>query len=152
MIHLGNADHGDLLMRRIGSRYSKVTMEVISRSEDGVLYGGVVYENYTGKGGSILVHTAGFTKHWINKDMLWIMFDYPFRQLDCKQAFAQVPGNNTDCIKFSKAVGWEEVIRLPAVYPDDDMILFRLYRDRCRFMNLKPSSIKPCKGLQNGQA
>lgn len=150
MIHVGNREHGRRVMRSIQSDFAEVTMEVISRSEGGELYGGVIYENYTGKGGSVLVHIAGFKPNWINRDMLYIMFDYPFRQLDCKQAFAQVAAKNTVARAFCKSVGWEEHVVLGGVFPDDDMILLRMKREDCRFLNIKPRNIKPKKVSNDG--
>lgn len=152
MIHTGNYRHGDQIMRAAGSRFTPVTMQVISRSENGKLFGGVIYENYTGDGGSVLVHIAGFTKNWINRDLLWIMFDYPFKQLNCTQAFAQVEAKNERCLKFCRSVGWKEVIRLEGVFPDDDMILLRMRRDDCRFLDLKPRSLVSKKDHTSGQA
>lgn len=142
MIHVGNASHGQSIMEATGGDFASVTMEVISRTENGELYGGVIYENYTGKGGSVLVHIGGFKPHWINRDMLFIMFDYPFRQLDCKQAFCQVRAKNTHTLEFCKSFGWEEVIVLEGVFPDDDMVLMRMRRDTCRFLNVKPRNVK----------
>lgn len=150
MIHSGNEDHGNQVMQAMDSLFSPVTMQVISRSENGKFMGGIVYENYTGKGGSILVHIASTSRHWINKDMLFIMFDYPFVQLDCKQAFAQVKASNEDCLKFCRSIGWQEVITLEGVFPDDDMILLRLRREDCRFLNLRPRTIRSKKGDHNG--
>lgn len=150
MIHSGNEEHGQMVMQAMDSMFSPVTMQVISRSEGGKFMGGIVYENYTGKGGSILVHISSTSKHWINRDMLFVMFDYPFKQLDCTQAFAQVKASNADCLAFCQSIGWKEVITLEGVFPDDDMVLLRLRRDDCRFLNLKPRTIRPNKGDHNG--
>lgn len=146
MIHFDNEDHGHQVMGAIGSSFTPVTMKVISRSENGIFRGGVVYENWTGKGGSVVIHIGSTDKHWINRDMLWVMFDYPFNQLEVNQAFAQVASKNEECLRFSKSVGWKEVIRLDAVFPDDDMILLRLRREECRFLNLKPRQLRSNKG------
>lgn len=152
MIHFSNADHGDQIMRMAGARFSSVNMEVISRTENGVLRGGVVYENYTGEGGSLLVHIGGKDKKWINRDMLWVMFDYPFNQLKVNRAFAQVAGKNKEAYDFCMSIGWKELHRLEAVFPDDDMILLQLRREDCRFLKLKPRTLRSNKGSQNGQA
>lgn len=151
MIHFRNRLHGYKLMESIDAKFSPVTMEVISRTnEAGDLLGGVIYENWTGEGGSIEVHIASFTKHWLNRDMLFAIFDYPFRQLDCKQAFARVKAKNEPCLRFCKSVGWEQIFRLEGVFPDDDMILLRLKRDECRFLDVAPRRIRSNKGLIHG--
>jgi hypothetical protein len=150
MIHVNNYEHGRAIMKSINSAFTEVTMQVISRSEGGELLGGVVYENYTGPGGSILAHIAGFAPNWINRDILFVMFDYPFTQLDCKQAFGQVAAKNTHSVEFNKKLGWEEVITLEGVFPDDDMILMRYRRENCRFLNVKPRSVRSNKVTTNG--
>lgn len=152
MIHVNNEDHGQQIMRHIGSDFAPQVMQVISRSKDGVLQGGVVYENYTGPGGSCLVHIAGFNKRWIDRDMLYIMFDYPFKQLDCKQAFCQVAGKKQNVLEFNKTFGWEVLHVLEAVFPDDDMILMRMKRDQCRYLDLKPRHVKSRRTETDGQA
>lgn len=139
-------------MEAMGSSFSTVTMKVISRAEDGVLYGGAVYENYTGEGGSIVMHIAGFRDVWINRDLLWIVYHYPLVQLGCKQIFAQVATKNKECISICRGAGWEEVIKLEGVFPDDDMILFRMRRENCRFLKIKPRALKSNKGDTYGQA
>ena len=51
--------------------------------------GGVIFSNYTGE--SIAMHSAAWDQHWINRDMLFVIFDYPFNQLGVKRMFGQVP-------------------------------------------------------------
>lgn len=150
MIYVNNHAHGRVIMEAAGAKYTPETMTVISRGEGGELYGGVIYENWSGEGGSVVVHIAGFNPHWINRDILFMMFDYPFNQLRCNQAFAQVRAKNVTCLKFCQSVGWEEVITLDAVYPDDDMVLLRMRRENCRFLGLKPRNVRSRKGDLNG--
>jgi RimJ/RimL family protein N-acetyltransferase len=136
-------------MKAAGSDFSNRLMQVISRTENGILMGGIVYENYTGANGSCLVHIAGFEPNWINRDLLWIMFDYPFRQLDCKHAFAQVAANNTKAYEFCMSIGWELLHTLEGVFPDGDMLLLRMKRENCRFLGIKPKNVRP-RGMQDG--
>lgn len=151
MIHVNNTKHGEEVMKSINSTFTPVTMQVISRTNDaGELVGGVVYENYTGRGGSVLAHISGFTPNWINRDMLYVMFDYPFVQLDCTQVFGQMAAKNTHGISFSKKLGWEVVITLEGVFPDDDMVLLRYRREGCRFLGVKPQTIKSNKVRDHG--
>lgn len=153
MIHFNVEAHGRAIMKLAGGAiFSPANMTVISRTEDYKLYGGVVYENYTGLGGSCLVHIAGAHKRWINRDMLWVMFDYPFRQLGCKQAFAQVAAKNKESLDFCMAIGWHEVIRLEGVFPDDDMVLIRMRREECRYLDIEPRGLRSNKGDKSGKA
>jgi len=130
-------------MRATGGDFSKVTMEVISRTENGILMGGVVYENYTGKGGSVIAHIAKFAPNWITRDFLWMIFDYPFRQLDCNQVINHCRAKNADAIQLCKSMGGKEVAKIEAVFPDDDVVILSIKRQGCRFLDIKPRTIKP---------
>ncbi|QIG66918.1 N-acyltransferase protein [Rhizobium phage RHph_TM3_14A] len=140
-IYHGHQAHGKAVMSSIQSAFSPVTMQVISREENGELYGGVIYENYTGAGGSLLAHVAGFRKNWLNRDMLYIMFDYPFKQLGCRAVFLQVASNNEASLRFAKSLGFKEYVVLEDVFPDADMILLKMKREECRFLNVKPRTV-----------
>lgn len=150
MIHTNNLEHGERLMHAINSDFSEVTMQVISRSENGILYGGVVFENYTGRGGSIEAHIAAMVPNWINRDFLWIMFDYPFKQLACRKAFVRIAAKNKHTIDFCTSMGFENVAVIGGVFPDDDMVILSLDRDGCRFLNLKPRHLKSRRTEEHG--
>jgi len=143
MIHINNHEHGRRIAAQYGSIYSKELHTVISRTENGELYGGSLFENFTGKGGSIAIHVGSFRKFWVNRDLLWMTFDYPFIQLGCNQVFGQVPAKNADAIKFNLSLGFKELVRIPSVFPDDDMILMNMVKEDCRALKLKPRDIKP---------
>jgi len=141
VICIGNVEHGQRIMAETSAHFSSVTMQVISRTKDTILQGGVVFENWTGEGGTCLAHVAGFNPHWLDRDFMFIMFDYPFKQLDCRSVFVQVASKNDKSLHFTKSIGFVECARIEDVFPDDDMILLRLKRDDCRFLNIKPRSV-----------
>lgn len=150
-IVVGNKQHGSMIMELIDSQFSPVTMQVISRVENSELLGGVVYENYTGAGGSIEAHIGSFGPRWLNRDLLYVMFDYPFKQLDCKQAFVRVKSKNEKSLNWCHSLGFKEYCVIEDVFPDDDMILLRMKRDECRFLNVKPRTVFS-RRIENGQA
>lgn len=141
MIHIGNVEHGQRIMGTFGSPYSEVTMEVISREEKGVLYGGVVYENCTGEGGSVEIHSGSFTPRWLNRDLLWMVFDYPFNQLKVKNLLGRMPSKNKHALDFNLSIGFEIVATIGGVFPDDDLLVLCLPREKCRFLNIKPRNV-----------
>ncbi len=151
MIYIGNVVHGNKVMESIDSMFSDVTMQVISREENDNLLGAIVYENYTGEGGSIEAHVGSFGPRWLNRDFLFIIFDYPFNQLKCKQAFIRVKSKNTASLKWVRALGFKDLITIEDVFPDDDMIILRMKREECRYLNIKPHLVK-AKRTENGQA
>ena len=150
-IYTGHKEHGKQVMELIDSQFSPVTMQVISRVEDGELLGAAVYENYTGPGGSIEAHIGSFAPRWLNRDFLYVMFDYPFVQLDCKQAFVRVKSNNEKSIHWCHSLGFKDYVTIEDVFPDCDMIIMRMKRDECRFLKIKPRTVKS-RRIENGQA
>lgn len=151
MIYIGNVSHGHKVMESIESCYAEVNMQVISRVEDEELLAAVVYENYTGVGGSIEAHIGSFTKRWLNRDFLYIVFDYPFNQLQVKQAFCRVRGKNAASLNWCRSLGFKDLVTIEDVFPDDDMVVLRMKREECRYLNIKPALVKS-KRIENGQA
>jgi len=109
----------------------------VCRHKNGKRMGGVVYQNYTGE--SIAMHSAGWDDHWINRDMLFVTFDYPFNQLGVKRIFGQVPETNGHAQEFNLKVGFKYVTRIEGVFPHNvACMVMCLEREDCRFLKLKP--------------
>ena len=147
MIEFGRADHGKRIAEAAGFICGPSDI-VISRTDEwGKLLGGVVYYDYTGK--SISMHVAGFTPRWINPEMLWVTFDYPFVQLKCASIFCQIRSSNLKVLEFVKKIGFKREVVIPEVFPDGDMIVGRLRAEECRWLNIKPRHIT--SGGKNGR-
>jgi RimJ/RimL family protein N-acetyltransferase len=103
------------------------------------LLGGIIYTNYTGH--SIQMHVAAFHPRWMNRDILWVAFDYPFNQLMCEVIFAQVKERNTHALKFDLNIGFTELMRLDDVYKDEQVVLLKMKREECRHLSIKPRAL-----------
>jgi hypothetical protein len=122
--------------------YNPLADQIISRvNHGGNLLGGVVYKDYTGRGGSIAMHVAGYSPTWINRTMLWICFDYPFNQLGVKKVFGQVPSWNRHAYEFDKHLGFRVECEIDGVYPGGSMMLLSMRREQCRFLDRPPRSL-----------
>lgn len=139
MILVGNPEHGHTIARHAGSVFNPAVDVVIARVHDGEFRGGVIYNNYTGA--SINLHVYGVDPNWVNRDMLWIAFHYPFVQLGCKKVFAQVPANNTRSLDFELKLGFKIEARIADVFPDEDLIVVSMRREECRWLGLRPSGV-----------
>src|SRR5690606_5638427 len=119
VIRFNDPEDGHAIATAAGCTFNPAVDQVIARVEDlgegAELLGGVIYQNYTGS--SIACHVAGFVDHWINRDLLWVCFDYPFNQLGCKYIFGQVPSYNSKALDFDTKLGFKEVTRIPDVFP-----------------------------------
>lgn len=108
----------------------------IARVKGGRLLGGVIYQGYTGA--SIELHVAGFDPHWINRNILWTVFAYPFLQLGCKKIIGRVAESNSRALEFDFKLGFKEEARIREVYPEGDLFILTMRRDECRWLKVSP--------------
>lgn len=140
MIQFGNYDHEMAIEKAAELVFNPRCDVCLSRTDDeGNLLGGVIYTNYTGH--SIQLHVAGFHPRWINREILWVTFDYPFNQLECEVIFAQVKESNKHALKFDLNIGFHEFMRLDDVYENEQVILLKMRREECRHLNIKPRTM-----------
>lgn len=131
--------HGHMVAIDAGTHYNPDCDICISNTFDGEIAGGVIFQNYTGK--SIAIHVASWLPRWVTKDLLWIVFDYPFNQLGVDVLFGQVPENNHEAIRFNTKLGFREIGRIADVYPDGGMVLMRMDKSDCRHIKMKPRTV-----------
>lgn len=141
MIEFSNHEHGYRIANAAGCIFNPACDQVISITSQGKLLGGNVLTGYTGA--SIHMHTAGFVPRWATRDFLWVAFDYPFNQLGCKKVFGQVPEYNKQALEIDLKLGFKVVARIEDVFPDGACLVLALAREDCRWLNLKPRSLKP---------
>ena len=100
-------------------------------NESGELVAGVLYEDWNGA--NIVCHIAG-EGNWATKEFLHIIFDYPFNQLGVKRITAPNASYNATSINLVKRMGFELECTLTQATPRGDLLLFRMFRDDCRFL------------------
>lgn len=145
MICFNIPEHGYQISKLAPCLFVPGQTPVISRvTHEGKLLGGVVYDNYVPTA-SIGAHIAGFAPNWLNNDLLWAIFDYPFNQLGVRTIFGQVQASNTKALAFDLRLGFNEVVRIGDVYPDGDLVLLKMQRQDCKWLKLVPRGIKSGK-------
>lgn len=123
------------------THYDPVVHRNISRVKDGQFLGGVMYTRFTHE--SITCHSGAVSEHWINRDMIYACFDYPFRQLKVKRMFGFVPEDNAHAIHWNTKLGFREVGRIEGMFRHNvACIIMRLDREDCRLLKVKPRFIK----------
>lgn len=127
--------HGVQIAEAVNAVFSPNVETVISRSENFELYGGVIYDLYSGS--SICMHNAGFKSNWANRSLLWLVFAYPFLQLNCKIVIARVPSTNAQALKLNEHLGFKELCRIPDAVPDGDIVIMVMRREECRWLQMK---------------
>lgn len=153
MIVFNDPNHGHRIAEKAGTIFNPAVDTCIARvgegARDGVLLGGVTYTGYTGA--SIGMHVAGFADAWVNRDMLWVCFHYPFVQLGANKIIGQVPAHNIKALDFDLKLGFKVEARVPDVFPEGDLLVLGMYRADCQWLKLKPSSLTAGPGVSDGR-
>ena len=110
-----------------------INYEAIGLEENGELIAGVVYDSEE-KGARISSHCAGIGKRWLNRYFLWVIFDYPFNQLNVNVVINTVSSNNKDSMRFTEHLGFKEVARIEGGASDGDLIIYALYKKDCKWI------------------
>lgn len=134
MIEFNNPEHGKRIGEKVGIGFNPPLDVVIARTRGGELLGGVIIKDYTGV--SAFIHVAAFSPNWMNKDFLWVVFDYPFNQLKIATLFGPIKESNSKALEFDLKLGFIPSYRIRDVYPDGDMILLSMKRDQCRWLQM----------------
>lgn len=110
--------------------------EAIGLESDGELVAGVVIESYK-KNASCSIHCAGTGKTWLNREFLYVVFDYVFRQLKCNVVINTVSSANEASVRFTRHIGFAESLRIEGGAADGALIIFLMPRSACRWLSLK---------------
>lgn len=114
---------------------------IASYNDNDSMQGGVLFTDYWGNGGSCQIHVAGFRKGWANKALLYLTFDYPFRQLKVGKLFGLVPERNVRARNFNLHVGFQIEYLAHGVFNHADgvngMYLMSMHRDECKWLDMK---------------
>ena len=102
--------------------------------EDGELIAGAMYDHYNGHVVNGHIYIRGIPlRQWFV-----YIFDYPFNVLKVHKIIGQVPSSHIDAIKIDKNLGFVEEARIKGYYGEnDDLIIFTMTKDQCKFLNDK---------------
>ena len=104
--------------------------------EDGEIIAGVVFAGYV-VNARCSMHCAGIGKRWLNREFLVSCFDYAFNQLNCNVILNTVDSTNLDSIRFTTHIGFEPIVTVKGGCGASDLIIFKMDRDKCKWINLK---------------
>jgi RimJ/RimL family protein N-acetyltransferase len=134
MLNYNNKDHGSAIAKAAGCILHPENTVISRVTSEGKLMGGVIFKEYTGVGGSINLHCAGFHPNWLGRDLLCAVFHYVFNTLKCKKAFAPVPSTNQVALALDSKLGFKYVTTVPGVFPDGNLVVLDMDRDDCRWL------------------
>jgi RimJ/RimL family protein N-acetyltransferase len=107
----------------------------IGQEIDGEVKAVVAFDNILDK--SCEMHTAAIVPNWINKDLLWACFDYPFNILKVKVILATVASSNTEALKLDRHLGFVDKAYIEDAHIDGDLVILAMRRENCRWLDIK---------------
>jgi RimJ/RimL family protein N-acetyltransferase len=106
----------------------------IGIEKDGVLVAGVAYNEYNGR--NVNTHIA-ISDGRMTRQFLWTIFDYPFVQLNVGRITALIGEGNMKSRNLCERLGFKEEARLKDSHPTGDTLIFRMFKDECRWLGLR---------------
>lgn len=125
---------GPWVSEKTGGSWCAGRGQGIGKLVDGKLVAGVLYEDYNKA--NVVCHIAG-EGQWADRRFLAIIFDFPFNQLKVKRITVPIAGNNANSIKLVEHMGFQLESRLEQATLDSDILLFRLFKDECKYLKGK---------------
>lgn len=110
-------------------------MRTVGAEKDGELVAGVLYAEYNGVHCFVTIAAAGGS--WLTPRLLWYIFRYPFIELKCRRLTALVNDDNSRSEAFVKDLGFSLESKLEGASPTGDILVFRMMKDDCRWLNLE---------------
>jgi hypothetical protein len=125
---------GPWVCQRTGGTWTKGRGTAIGKINNGNLVAGALYEDWSGT--NLVCHIAGDGK-WADRRFLSIIFDYPFNQLGAKRITAPVCSSNHKGIALVSKMGFNIEAKLLGATAKGDLLLFSLFKDKCKFLQGK---------------
>jgi RimJ/RimL family protein N-acetyltransferase len=123
----------------LGMQFSSYA-RFIGQEIDGQIKAVVGYDNIMDK--SCMMHVASIVPNWLNKDLLWAVFDFPFNKLGVKVILATVSSNNEEALKLDRHLGFVDKAYIEDAHIDGDLVILAMRRENCRWLDIKA----PLKG------
>ena len=100
----------------------------------GQLEVGIMYDGFTGRGGSIMMSSRCDNPKATSKWFYWAIFDYPFNQLGVKRCSVLVHENNERALNLNIKLGFVRDTVIKDYFPDGDAVLLAMYKKDCRWL------------------
>jgi RimJ/RimL family protein N-acetyltransferase len=135
MIMLGDLTHAFLIARASHAGFDNEVDRCISRcAADGRFLGGVIYTGFTGS--MVTVHVAG-VGNWASPELMWLIFDYPFMQLQVKKLVCTAGSDNKHSMDIIERVGFKLEYKIEDGIPGGTLNLYSMLREDCRWLKLR---------------
>jgi hypothetical protein len=87
------------------------------------------------------MHWAGFAPSWVSRALIWLAFDYPFRQLDVKKVIGLTPESNVVARNTAIRFGFKIEYLVHDVFKDDPdnlngMYVLSMRKEDCKWLDM----------------
>lgn len=100
---------------------------------NGEIIAGVLFNEYV-ENTRCSIHCAG-DGNWLNREFLWMVFDYAFNQLGCKVIVNPVSVSNKPSMRFTEHIGFKPALLLEDGAEDGDLMIFTLHKKDCKWLD-----------------
>lgn len=121
--------------KRIGLNRDFASYTTVGLEKDGELIAGVIYTEYNVS--NIVCHIGAVGKQWLDREYLWYIFYYPFMQMKVNRITVVVESDNFESQRFVKHLGFELEATLKDAGRSGDLLIYRMFKKDCRFLEKK---------------
>lgn len=133
MICQDNERVGRWVIEKAGGAWSEGN-KAIGIEKDGILKAGIMFDGFTGYGGSISSHFRCDDPKVITRFFYRIAFDYAFNVAKVKRLTNIVNEHNIHSREITERIGFTQESTLEDYFPDGAAIIYRMYRQECRWL------------------
>jgi hypothetical protein len=133
---------GEWIMKHVEGYFSPGWDHSFSTHIGDEILGGFVVGGYLGA--SATVHMAAQAIAWCSRDLLWMTFNYAFKQLGCHKLFAPVRSDNHKALEQDIRAGWQiEAVLRDAYAKSVHMIVLSMTEETCPWLSIHPQGWQP---------
>lgn len=124
---------GKWVAEKVGGVYRRGAT-ALGLVRNGQLVVGILYDGYTGVGGSLEMSARCDDPKVTSKWFYWAIFDYPFNQLGVKRCNVLVHEDNKKAIQLDERLGFVRDTEIKDYFPDGNAVLLAMYKKDCKWL------------------
>lgn len=131
-------------MAQISGEAPWTSGQVIGFARGGKMLAIALYTRFEPRGKeyqSCELHLASTSPLWCAPDILYHIFSYPFVQLGCERITGLIYESNLRARKCAEHLGFVEEGRSARVRPNDNLVIYRMFKEDCRWLNYEQNAI-----------
>jgi RimJ/RimL family protein N-acetyltransferase len=111
--------------------------QFIGQEKDGNLVAVIAFCNFVNNSCAMHIGTVG--ENWMDRNLLWACFDYPFIKLEKKVILATMEASNDEAIKLNRHLGFQDKALIEDAHENGDLLLMTMRKEDCKWLNLQCS-------------